>query len=114
MFVGERIIQLLEEKEETKAHLYSSIDISKSSLDNIIKGKNFPSVKVLEDIADFFAVPTDYFFDRSIELMPYNPIAPIAPASSTMDDTNKEVLYLKEILKEKERTIQILMSQKDV
>lgn len=114
MFVGARINQLLEERNETKSHLYTTVGISKSSLDNIIKEKNSPSITVIENIADFFRVPIDYFFEREVEISQSNAIVTEPTGTAPTSTTSTEVELLRSLLNEKERTIQILLKQSHV
>ena len=74
----------------------------------------------MEKIADFFKVPIDYFFDRSIETSSVNIGHHVngngnkVSGDITLSECKKENEHLKELLSEKERTIQILMKQNSI
>jgi transcriptional regulator with XRE-family HTH domain len=118
MFVGSRIEDLIEERKATKVSIYKYADISKAQLDNIINGKNTPSGNTIELIADFFKVPIDFFFDRKIDKSEIaighhvNGNGNKVSGDISLSDAKREIEHLKELLVEKERTIQILMNQK--
>ena len=93
--------------------------VTPAALDNIINGISIPKADNLEKIADFFEVPIDYFFDRSIEIS--DPALSITGNGNKvqhgdgniMTETQaKEIEHLNQLLAEKERTIQILLNQK--
>ena len=120
MFNGQKINELIEKEMATKVSIYNYAGISKSQLDNIINGKNIPNGKIIEKIADFFKVPIDYFFDRSIETSSVNIGHHVngnwnkVSGDITLSECKKENEHLKELLSEKERTIQILMKQNSI
>lgn len=116
MFIGERINKLLEERKITKVNLYTSVGISGPGLDKMIAGANV-RVGSLEKIADFFNVSMDYFFDREIDNSSIsighhvNGMGNSVSGDITLSDCQKELAHLKQLLEEKERTIQILLKQ---
>ena len=116
MFIGERINKLLEERKITKVNLYTSIGISGPGLDKIIAGANV-RVGNLEKIADFFKVSMDYFFDREADNSSINIGHHVNGSGNnvsgdiTLSECQKELVHLKQLLEEKERTIQILLKQ---
>jgi len=118
MFIGSRIEELIAEKRVTKVSVYNYAEISKAQLDNIINGKNIPNGKTIELIADFFEVPIDFFFDRKIDKLEItvghhvNGNGNKVSGDISLIDAKKEIDHLKQLLEEKERTIQILMNQK--
>lgn len=117
MFNRHRIKELIEERKVTKVSLYTYANISKKSLDNIINGSNIPNSNNIEAIADFFKLPIDYFFDRSIDISGLNVGHHVngngnkVSGDITLSEYQKEIAHLKELLAEKERTIQILMNK---
>lgn len=119
MFIGERINKLLEERKITKVNLYTSVGISGPGLDKMIAGANV-RVGSLEKIADFFNVSMDYFFDREIDNSSINighhvnGMGNSVSGDITLSDCQKELAHLKQLLEEKERTIQILLKQQRV
>ena len=111
MFNGQKIKELIGERRVTKASIFTYANISKKSLDNIINGSNIPNSNNIEAIADFFRVPIDYFFDRKIDLSNTNIDNQIKDDVSNTSEDQKEIEYLRKLLVEKERTIQILMNK---
>ena len=116
MFNGLKINKLLEEKGVTKVSLFTSIGISKKGLDDIINGTHVPKVSYIEAIADFFFFFIDYFFDRDVDLgvnigHQIKGNGNKVSGNITLSECQKEIEHLKELLKEKERTIQILMDK---
>lgn len=117
MFNSKKISELIERERVKKVTIYNYVDLSKTQFDNIINGNSIPRGDTLERIADFFKVPIDTFFERKIETSSTtighhvngngnNVIGDIA-----LNECKKEIEHLKELLAEKERTIQILMKQ---
>lgn len=111
MFKGQRITDLLIERRKKKKDLYDYLDITPVGLDSIIKGSNVRAGN-LEKIADFFQLPIDYFFDRDVKWDTPQKEETVQDENETMS-LYQENIYLKKILEEKERTIQILLSQKE-
>lgn len=120
MFVASRIEELLNnQKGLSKKDFCKEIGISVQGLDNILKGTE-PGVTKIERIADFFKVRMDYFFDRNIELSDSklsitgngNKIQH-GDGNIMIETQAKEIEHLQQLLAEKERTIQILLNQKN-
>lgn len=117
MFNGQKVKELLEERKITKVTLYNYIGITKKTLDNIINGETVPNGNKIELIANFFKVSIDYFFDRQIETSSYNIGHHVngngnkVSGDITLSECQKEVEHLRELLAEKERTIQILINK---
>lgn len=119
MFNGQKINKLIEERRITKKSLFEYMGTSASGLDSIIKNCN-PTAEKIEQIADFFRLPIDYFFDRKIEIS--DPAFSITGNGNKVQhgDGNvmietqaKEIEHLQQLLMEKERMIQVLMSIND-
>lgn len=116
MFVGDRISCLIEERGITKVSLYTAIGISGPGLDKMIAGANV-RVGSLEKIADFFKVSMDYFFDREIDSASINIGHHVngngnnVSGDIELSECQRELSHLRQLLEEKERTIQILMKQ---
>lgn len=116
MFRPERIAALIEEQKLTKKKFCELVDIAVQTLDNTLKGSELGCIK-LERIADFFYVPMDYFYDRE-KSQSHNIGHNITGnhnkvnGNISVNEYEKEIVYLKELLAEKERTIQILMKEK--
>lgn len=116
MFNGQKIKHLLEERKQTKKSLLSFINITGAALDNITNGISMPKADNLEKIADFFELPIDYFFDREDYSNSHighnvNGNGNKVSGDITLSECQKENQHLRELLAEKERTIQILLNQ---
>ena len=98
MFKGDRIQELLKERKKTQKDLYEAIGLSAVGLKKVLDGADLRASN-LEKIADYFELPIDYFFDREIDKEGYS------------QEAQKEIKLLREILSEKERLIQVLMSK---
>lgn len=119
MFNPDKIRSLLEEREISQVQFLKDTDISKSNLYVWLNSKSMPGADKLEVIADYFNVPIDYFFDRDILFDEQN--ANLGQQTKengknvsnniALNECQKEIAYLKELLLEKERTIQILMNK---
>lgn len=120
MFNGQKINELIDSRRDTKVSIYNYAKISKAQLDNIINGKNVPNGETIERIADFFQLPIDSFFDRKTEISTVNIGHQIngngnkVSGDITLSECQKEIEHLKELLSEKERTIQILLKQNSI
>ncbi|MDR0939953.1 MAG: helix-turn-helix transcriptional regulator [Mediterranea sp.] len=68
MFNGAAVSLLLEKHKVPKKTLYKLLDMSRTNLDNVILGKHVPNGKTIEGIADFFNIPIDDLFDRTIDM----------------------------------------------
>ena len=116
MYNGQIINFLLENRCIKKKDLILSIKGTNSTMESIINGN--PTVKTLEKVADFFKVSMDLFFDREMPLT--NTVGNISGTGHKIqngqnnvmqESQEKEITHLKELLKEKERLIQVLMKK---
>lgn len=95
------LIRDLCEKNKIKIReLASRIGKDESSIQSMIRTGS-TNTKTLEAIAEVFNVPPGIFFDNPLE-------------SNTENSLNKEaeIAYLKKLLEEKERLIQVLLNKK--
>lgn len=60
--IGKRIQELLNKKEMTQTALAEQIKLDKLSVNRIINGKNYPSMKTLNKICDVFNISLSEFF----------------------------------------------------
>ena len=116
MYNGHKISVLMDECRQKKKDVLFSLEMEYKTLKSIIEGN--PTAKSLEKIADYFKVPIDYFFDREVEL-PKHGVSISGDGNkvqhgngNVMIEQAKEIDHLKQLLEEKERTIQILLKQK--
>jgi putative prophage lsa1 DNA-binding protein, XRE family len=117
MIRPDRLARLIEENRVTKSKLCDEVGISVMGLNNFLnKGTEIGSTK-LEKIADYFKVSMDYFYDREIDSASINlghhvdGIGNHVSGDIITSEHEKEIAHLKQLLEEKERTIQILMKQ---
>lgn len=115
MLVPQRIVELIESNRLTKKGFCEKVDISVQTLENVLKGSDIGSKK-LEKIALFFGVSMDYFFDS--EKMTHSSIGHsvngngnLVSGDIRLNECQREIEHLKELLSEKERTIQILLNK---
>lgn len=118
MIRPDRLAQLIEEKRIAKSKLCEEIGISVMALNNFLfKGSEIGSTK-LEKIADYFKVSMDYFYDREINDISMNVGHHVngngnnVSGDIALSECQRELSHLKQLLEEKERTIQILLKQK--
>ena len=113
-FMPQRILKLIEERNITKTDVARGVGISVQTLDNTINGSELGCIK-LARLADFFNVSLDFFFDREhIDMHIGHSVQGNSNNVSgdiTLGECKKEIAHLHELLKEKERTIQILLSK---
>lgn len=117
MFNGQKINELLENSDTKKSTLYAAIGLSKKGLDDIINGVHTPKATHVEAIADFFDITIDELFERKRNIKEQNIGHHVlgngnnVSGDISLSDCQKEIAHLKELLSEKERTIQILMNK---
>ena len=117
MFNGQKINELLEKSDTKKNTLYVAIGLSKKGLDDIINGVHTPKATHVEAIADFFDISIDELFERNREIKEHNIGHHVlgngnnVSGDITLSNCQKEIAHLKELLAERERTIQILMNK---
>jgi len=123
MYIGLIIEQLLSERKVKKISLYNHLGIAKNTLNDYLVGKTSMTVETLQKIADFFNVPIYFFFDdkhlsSSISQTGNGNVigdrnqVTISDCESRLKSADKEIEHLQELVKEKERTIQILIDRK--
>lgn len=120
MFNAQRIKEIIQKKELSQKEVIKRAGVSESTFyslyrDGSQKNTN-PTSNFLEAIADVLECKIDDFFDRREEYyIGYN-INHIhgngnKVGSVTLSDCKKEVEYLKKLLEEKERLIQLLIAR---
>lgn len=117
MLKGSKISMLIEGLNISKSKFYEEIGISKATMYNIVNELSSPSAENLEKIADYFKIPIDSLFERNVEI-PGNYIGHHINGNGNqvtgdiaLSECQKEIIHLKELLAEKERTINILLGQ---
>ncbi|TCO88119.1 transcriptional regulator with XRE-family HTH domain [Bacteroides heparinolyticus] len=124
MFNPDKIRRLFEDRKISQAQFIKDTNISKSNLYVWLNNTSIPGADNLEIIADYFNVPMDYFFDRSVD-WPNISIGHQVKGNGnkvsgdvTISECRKEIAHLnalieekERVINEKERTIQILMNK---
>lgn len=116
MLKPQRILELIESNKLTKKGFCDKVDISEQTLSNVLKGSDIGSKK-LERIAIFFGVSMDYFFENEISSThpsvghSINGNGNKVSGNIKLNECQREIEHLKELLNEKERTIQILLDK---
>lgn len=64
MSIGSKIKELCEDNDITIKHLAEEVYVSKDSLYSYTYGRCYPNAEVLHDIAKYFGVPMEYFWDE--------------------------------------------------
>ena len=117
MMFPERIKYLRQTQGLNQVQLADKLGTTKQSISNWENDNIVPSVDMLEKIADFFNMPIDFFFNREIDISNLNIGHQVkgngnnVSGDITLSEYQKEIAHLKELLAEKERTIQILMNK---
>lgn len=91
--LGKRIKEIRKSKGLTQEQLSEMIDIETSSLSGIESGRFFPSLHVLEKIADVFDVELIEFFKFSSVNLPENIDKAIIDIIERQDKNNKRLIY---------------------
>lgn len=91
--LGKRIKEIRKSKGLTQEQLSEMIDIETSSLSGIESGRFFPSLHVLEKIADVFDVELIEFFKFSSVNLPENIDKAILDIIERQDKNNKRLIY---------------------
>ncbi|MCL2702914.1 MAG: helix-turn-helix domain-containing protein [Defluviitaleaceae bacterium] len=64
MKLGEKLRNLLEEKEMTQKQLAANLNIAASAVSNYVQNVREPDIGMIKRIADYFNVTTDYLLDH--------------------------------------------------
>jgi transcriptional regulator with XRE-family HTH domain len=109
------IRDLVENKNMTIRELSNKIGMTDSAMHALIK-KGSTNTSTLEKIAQELDVPVGYFFDDTPNNITANHGSVALGNHSvagniSLSDCQKELEHLKQLLEEKERTIQILMNK---
>lgn len=65
--IGDKIRQLREEKKMTQKDLADALNITPASIGLYEQNRRSPNLQLLNKIADFFNVSTDYLLDRTTD-----------------------------------------------
>ena len=91
--LGKRIKEIRKSKGLTQEQLSEMIDIETSSLSGIESGRFYPSLHVLEKIANVFDVELIEFFKFSTVNLPENLDKEIINIIEKQDKKNKQLIY---------------------
>jgi len=111
MFNPLKITKLLDKEKISIKDFLKDIGISKQTYYNLMN-RGGGHISTLEKIADYFKVPTDCFFDREIKNISVSGTKnQVGNGNIIIESQATEIEHLKQLLEEKERTIQILMNK---
>ncbi len=110
--IGDELKRLIEEKRLVKKDLAAELGITPTYLSAIMRKESI-DCSLLDRICGLIGVSPSYFFDdeAGINVSNVHASTVIGNANAAVTITANEVATLKELLKEKERTIQILLAQ---
>lgn len=110
--IGNELKRLIEEKRLVKKDLAAELGITPTYLSAIMRKESI-DCSLLDRICGLIGVSPSYFFDdeAGINVSSVHASTVIGNANAAVTITANEVAALKELLKEKERTIQILLAQ---
>lgn len=96
MFIGSRLKELRNERKMTQEELGNLLNVTKVSICCYEKGNRTPSLDTLDDLANIFAVRTDYFLGKDI------PMVLEGTTEYAYYISSKELTFLKELRMNKE------------
>jgi len=103
MFNGQIIRELMDDRKEPYRNLMRALGVNpkNSNINSIVNGN--PSVKRLEEIADYFDVPIDIFFIRKKQYKSPE----ITEYQKEIKDLKERIKYLETLMAEKDRCISV-------
>lgn len=72
MQIGDRIKDLRLSLGLSRQEIADKLDVSQSTINMIERNERQPSIELLDKLADFFKVPTDYLMGKTEDKTPYN------------------------------------------
>lgn len=108
--VGNELKHIVESRQLMKKSIAEQLGFTPTNLSSIFKKPSIDCA-LLERICSVIQVPPSYFFDEPTYANHANATTVIGNAEAVAGATPTEVATLRELLAEKERTIQILLSQ---
>jgi transcriptional regulator with XRE-family HTH domain len=112
MYNGQRIKELAEKRKVHLSILCTQAGIKKSTFWHMIGPKGNPSADKLAILANILECSVDDFFDRSgSESQNVLSVSVNGNHHNVISLESSEITHLKELVREKERTIQILLEQ---
>ena len=111
MYNGQVIRELLKKRNIQNKTLNEALGWTNSQLKQVIEGN--PTVSTLEPIADFFRVPIDTFFERSVATVSgYNNVTGVGNNVNSVvyhgDQLAERIKILEQLLHEKDKRIETL------
>ena len=94
--IGNRLKQLRKEKDVTQQEISEQLDISRGIYGNYETGFAKPPIDVLEKLADYFNVSTDYLLGRT-EIKKYEDMQ--IEHNKEYSVSEKDIEYIKELYK---------------
>ena len=115
MFNPEKLYALIKWRKLSNKEFFEKVNISPQAWRNTCSGGDI-GIRKVERIADYFGVSIEYFFERDQSLSNVghnvNGILNNVSGNIITGRYETEISYLKQLLEEKERTIQLLLKSK--
>lgn len=108
--IGPELKRIIEAKHIIKKDIASQIGVTPTYISQIMQKESIDCA-LLDKICKVIGVPASHFFGETAQTNQANATTIIGNAEAVAGATPNEVATLRELLAEKERTIQILLSQ---
>ncbi|MDR2057557.1 MAG: helix-turn-helix domain-containing protein [Dysgonamonadaceae bacterium] len=111
--------ELVEKSKLTKQEISDKCGFSRPTLDSALRGADV-KISTILSLAKFFKVPISYFFEDAPNgitqtgkgnVIGNSNRVMVSDCENKLEMAQKEIEHYKELLEEKERTIQILMNK---
>lgn len=116
MQIALKLKELMERNSDSKLGLGAMTGLSDQTINNILKGADM-KVSSLQKIAIYYKLPIGYFFDEKNTIISGtknqvgNGNIIIDDCQAQLNEANKEIEHLNQLLQEKERLIQVLLKK---
>ena len=108
--IGKELKNIIESRQLMKKSIADQLPFTPTNLSAIFK-KSSIDCELLDRICRVIQVPPSYFFDEPGSINNVNATTVIGNAQAAVGASAAELSTLRELLAEKERTIQILLAQ---
>lgn len=108
--IGKELKNIIESRQLMKKAIAEQLDFTPTNLSAIFKKASI-DCDLLDRICRVIQVPPSYFFDEPGSVNNVNATTVIGNAQAAVGASATELATLRELLAEKERTIQILLAQ---
>lgn len=118
MLRPERLFDLLAQRHISRTDFFNEIGFTRQTWNGACNGQDIGCSKI-ERVADYFNVPMDYFFDRKTDVTPnisghtVHGIVNNVSGDIIIGQYEELIKSLKMLVDEKERTIQVLLEERE-